>query len=435
TASVTDNGGLTGVDSISLTVGANSSPAVNITAPADGATFAAGASVTFTATATDAQDGNLGASVTWSSDRDGALGTGASITRSTLSAGTHVIAASVTDQGGLSGVDSIQITIGANQSPAVSISAPANGSTFGAGTSVTFTATAADAEDGNLGASLAWSSDRDGSLGTGASITRSTLSAGAHVVTASATDSGGLTGSDTVDVTISGSSSTLPVTSGLVARFESTTGVTVASGMVTTWSDTSGQNNHLSAGGAPMLVSALTPSGLPAIRFDGLDDKLQRLHATAPLQGLPTANGNRTVFFVAKYNSLTAWAGLAYGTGSTNRAFGIVAKYPTGELVLHGWGSGQDLVSTRPAVGAGWLLQSATLASSVGTLYLDGTSVAQWSHTYNTVLTKLVIAEEINSKGFVNMEVAAVLIYNRALTNTERASVDGYLRTKFLAAP
>ena len=43
------------------------------------------------------------------------------------------------------------------------------------------------------------------------------------------------------------------------------------------------------------------------------------------------------------------------------------------------------------------------------------------------------IGGEIKS-GFVNMDVAAVLIYNRALSATERASVESYLQTKYLQA-
>ena len=47
-----------------------------------------------------------------------------------------------------------------------------------------------------------WTSDRDGEIGTGASISISNLSVGSHKVTASVTDSGGLSGSSFVDLTI-----------------------------------------------------------------------------------------------------------------------------------------------------------------------------------------------------------------------------------------
>jgi hypothetical protein len=73
--------------------------------------------------------------------------------------------------------------------PIVAISAPADGSTSVAGDLVTFTGTASDPEDGDLSASLSWTSSLDGSIGSGASFQTSGLSVGDHTITASATDS------------------------------------------------------------------------------------------------------------------------------------------------------------------------------------------------------------------------------------------------------
>ena len=55
---------------------------------------------------------------------------------------------------------------------------------------MTLMGTAGDAEDGDLSGSISWSSNLDGGLGTGASVTTSSLSVGVHVITASVTDSG-----------------------------------------------------------------------------------------------------------------------------------------------------------------------------------------------------------------------------------------------------
>lgn len=88
-----------------------------------------------------------------------------------------------------------------NTAPTVTISAPADPTTVTEGTAVTFTGTATDTQDGDLTAGIAWSSNLSGSLGTGGSVT-ATLSVGTHMVTASATDTGSLTGSDTVTVTV-----------------------------------------------------------------------------------------------------------------------------------------------------------------------------------------------------------------------------------------
>lgn len=86
--------------------------------------------------------------------------------------------------------------------PTVSITAPASGSSYTVGDSITFTATAADAEDGDLSSSIAWTSSLDGALGTGASVS-AVLSVGTHTITASATDSANQTSTDSITVTVS----------------------------------------------------------------------------------------------------------------------------------------------------------------------------------------------------------------------------------------
>src|SRR5262249_41694022 len=61
---------------------------------------------------------------------------------------------------------------------------------------------AGDAEDGDLGAAIRWTSSRDGALGAGAALTPTTLSAGAHVLTATVTDRDGATASARVAITV-----------------------------------------------------------------------------------------------------------------------------------------------------------------------------------------------------------------------------------------
>lgn len=94
----------------------NEAPTVVISSPADGSSFDSGATISFTGTATDPEDGDLTSSLVWTSDLDGQVGTGGSFS-TTLSDGTHTIAASVTDSGGLTGTDSITITVGSQPPP------------------------------------------------------------------------------------------------------------------------------------------------------------------------------------------------------------------------------------------------------------------------------------------------------------------------------
>jgi len=87
-----------------------------------------------------------------------------------------------------------------NSVPIVTITNPPDQSTFIVGESVTFNGTATDVEDGNIGVDLIWTSDLDGQIGTGTAFNITTLTAGAHSITATVTDSGSLSASDVIAI-------------------------------------------------------------------------------------------------------------------------------------------------------------------------------------------------------------------------------------------
>jgi len=95
--------------------------------------------------------------------------------------------------------------------PTVLISTPFNSSSYPTGTLVLFAGNATDVEDGNLTASLSWTSDLDGTIGTGGSFILSTLSVGIHIITASVTDSFGNTSSDSHTITITSTNTSVAV--------------------------------------------------------------------------------------------------------------------------------------------------------------------------------------------------------------------------------
>ncbi|MEN8161247.1 MAG: hypothetical protein ABFS41_14340, partial [Myxococcota bacterium] len=79
--------------------------------------------------------------------------------------------------------------------PSVVLEEPGNLAMLSLGQDATFSATASDPEDGDVSASLTWTSSRDGPIGAGGSFVTSSLSEGIHTVTAVASDSGGQTDS------------------------------------------------------------------------------------------------------------------------------------------------------------------------------------------------------------------------------------------------
>ena len=173
---------------------ADTPPTVTILAPGNGATVSATTAISFSGSASDTTDGNISSKLVWKSNISGQIGTGASFSR-TLPAGSHTISATVTDSLGYTITRANVLTVSSgttNAAPTVTISNPSNGATVTVGTSVTFTGSANDTQQGNLTSQLVWRSNLDGQIGTGPSFTKA-LTAGTHSITASVTDSGGLT--------------------------------------------------------------------------------------------------------------------------------------------------------------------------------------------------------------------------------------------------
>src|SRR5206468_5685981 len=106
------------------------------------------------------------------------LGAGGSLSPSTLSAGSHTITAMVTDSGGRTASATRAVLVQGR--PVVTITVPLDGTRIQLGTALTLTATATDAEEGNVSGRVTWTSSRDGVLGVGGTISISTLSAGTH---------------------------------------------------------------------------------------------------------------------------------------------------------------------------------------------------------------------------------------------------------------
>ncbi len=208
TLSATDKNGLSAQDTRTITVSApqNQAPSAAMVTPLNNQQVAVGSSIAFTGAATDPEEGILsGSRLVWSSSLNGVIGTGNSFSRNDLTLGTHTITLTATDAQGLSGSVSRTISVGqsSNTAPIPVIATPQDGSTANSGSAVTFTGTATDTEDGVLtGDRLVWSSNRQGTLGTGTALTVNNLAVGEHTITLTAVDSGNLTGTDTMTLTV-----------------------------------------------------------------------------------------------------------------------------------------------------------------------------------------------------------------------------------------
>jgi hypothetical protein len=123
------------------------------------------------------------------------------ITANGNASGTTEITITVSD-GINTTTETFQLTV-SNASPVVTIESPLNDDDFIITDSIFFQATATDLEDGDISAGIQWLSDIDGSFAVGNSIA-APLSAGTHLITASATDSGTLGSNDSITINVYG---------------------------------------------------------------------------------------------------------------------------------------------------------------------------------------------------------------------------------------
>lgn len=188
----------------SLTVAPNRPPEVEITSPASGSIFQAGASVTATAAASDA-DGTIARVEFYAGETlVGADDTAPySLTAENVPAGTYVVRARAIDNLGAATI-SAPVTIFVNAQPEVELTSPPDGSVFPEGATITATAAASDVD----GVVTRVEFFANGFLvGTVTSapyeLTATDVPAGTYVLTARATDDrGGTSTSRPVTITV-----------------------------------------------------------------------------------------------------------------------------------------------------------------------------------------------------------------------------------------
>ncbi len=297
--------------------GPNQPPAAAITSPPGGASYTTSQTISFQGSGSDPEDGILsGGALVWTSDLAGPIGTGTAFNR-TLSAGTHTITLTATDSKGARGSASRTITVGQppNQPPTSTIASPAAGASYTTSQTISFQGSGVDPEDGTLsGASLVWTSNLSGQLGTGGSFSR-TLPAGTHTITLTAADSKGAYGSASRTITVGQPNQppTATITSPPNGASYTTTQAILFQGSGTDPEDgtlsgaslvwTSNLSGQLSTGGS---FSRTLPAGAHTITLTATDSKGAQSSASGTiLVGQAPGNGT-TVLLTASPNTVPA---------------------------------------------------------------------------------------------------------------------------------
>jgi hypothetical protein len=194
----------------------NKPPTVQMTAPTNGASFAAGASITLTASASDA-DGSI-AKVEFYRGGTTLLGTAVAAPYRYIwtgaAAGAYVLTAKAYDnKGATSTSSSVSITVAANQVPTVTLTAPSNGDFVAAGAPLMLAATATD-QDGTIANVEFLDGGTVVGAATNAPYTYSWVGpAGVHSIVARATDDKGATADSAAASVVIGTPPIVVVTS------------------------------------------------------------------------------------------------------------------------------------------------------------------------------------------------------------------------------
>jgi hypothetical protein len=81
------------------------------------------------------------------------------------------------------------------------------------------------------------------------------------------------------------------------------------------------------------------------------------------------------------------------------------------------------------------MCQSVVLSDSLLIHRRDGVVIDTLTHTYATGDGPAVVGRSLEGSSWVDMDLAAVLVYDRALSDAERQAVERYLELKYLNTP
>ncbi len=183
--------------------------------------------------------------------------------------------------------------------------------------------------------------------------------------------------------------------------------------MKATPTTSAGSNNGTIQGGVTFAAGEVGQ----AFSFNGTNAYIQ-----APDTGLPLGSSPRTLAFWMK-PQLNARVPVIYGGFAANNAFYVLVS--GSHAAIGQWGGG-DVSGSANVADGNWHYIAMTYdgASSVN-LYVDGVLDATATKTYNTTSTgKVILGSDVGgSNEYYNGLLDEVMIYNRALTNSEIQNV------------
>ncbi|HYG73666.1 MAG TPA: Ig-like domain-containing protein [Planctomycetota bacterium] len=239
----------------------NVAPVISLTAPVNGSTYTAPASVSISASASDS-DGSVTKVEFFANGTLIGTSTAApyAFTWTGVAAGTYSLTAKATDNGGATKTSSaISIAVSApNQAPTVAIASPASGATFSAPATVNITASASDS-DGSVTKVEFFANGTLIGTSTAApyAFSWTGVAAGTYTLTAKATDNKGATKTSTaVNITVNASAQRVVSFTLVNADTEADIGA-LTNGMTIDLSKMPTRNLNIRANASPSVVGSV----------------------------------------------------------------------------------------------------------------------------------------------------------------------------------
>jgi hypothetical protein len=202
---------------------------------------------------------------------------------------------------------------------------------------------------------------------------------------------------------------------------------------VTTWSDVSGSGNNATQATSakqPILVSN-SINGMPSVSFNGTTDFLQ-LPA-----GMANLSSGASIFAIIDPTGVTAGARiLDFGNGATSDNLQLQEPASASAELQTYNGATPTSVTSSSAITLNQfqLLEAIDNGTGTATIYTNSVQGAQ-STTMNA-LNNLTRSSNFIGQGsaggnFFKGKIAELLVFNRGITATEQAALEGYLIGKF----
>ena len=222
---------------------------------------------------------------------------------------------------------------------------------------------------------------------------------------------------------------------GLILRLRGGLGIATTFGspaLVTQWTDLTGNpNSFFATGGSQPIFRNFKINHLPVVNFSGTSQYLYS-------QGQFVAfTSGITIFMVTQPTALSAgmrMLDLGDATSGNNILFQVSSTGSYAQFWTYSGTSGSAAQSASPLTQNQYQLLEAVQSGNTATFYLNGvpgTANASMPSIPSTIRFANFLGQASAGGNYYSGNIAEVLLYNQALTNTQRVAIEAYLMQKY----